>query len=167
MGIVNRRPLTRVSADARDTIPLTPAHFLSPAALISPVPSSDVLPAEPLCGSALRRSKDTLRPLVDSLWKRWFNEYIAILQTRTKWISRKRNLEKGDLVLIVDELHPCETWPLGLVTDTFPSEDGLVRRIRLKTAANKELERDVRKVVLLEREGEGERVVEVVKDGGD
>ena len=94
MGIVNRRPLTRVSSDSGDATPLTPAHFLCPASLVTPVPSSDVLPAEPLSGSALRRSKDSLCPIVDLLWKRWFNEYIALLQQRSKWITRRRNLEK-------------------------------------------------------------------------
>ena len=82
-------------------------------------------------------------------------------------MSPRRNLEKGDLVLVIDELHPRETWPLGTITDTFPGEDGFVRRVLIKTASNKGLERDVRKVVFLEREGEGERVEEVVNGGGD
>ena len=138
MGIVNRRPLTRVSSDSGDATPLTPAHFLCPASLVTPVPSSDVLPAEPLSGSALRRSKDSLRPIVDLLWKRWYNEYTAALQQRTKWLSHQRNLEKGDLVLVIDELHPRETWPLGLITATIPSDDGLVRCEGFLTSANDE-----------------------------
>ena len=35
-----------------------------------------------------------------------------------------------------------------------------------KTVSKKILERDVRKIVLLEREGEGEKVDEIVKGGG-
>ena len=159
-GIVNRRPLTRASGDLRDARQLTPAHFLLPAREI--VPSSDVLPAEPLSGSQLRRSHDSLRPIVQSFWDRWKKEYIAVLQRRSKWIYRSRNLEVGDLVLVVDELSPREHWPLAVVHQTFPSDDGLVRRILLRMSSKKMIERDVRKVVLLEREGEGESV----DDGG-
>ena len=42
----------------------------------------------------------------------------------------------------------------------------LVRRIVLRTSSNRSLERDVRKIVLLEREGEDQKVEEVVVDGG-
>ena len=67
---------------------------------------------------------------------------------------------------------PREHWPLAIVTNVHPGEDGLVRRINVRTSAQKELERDVRKIVLLEREGENEQVVESVSggvgdDGGD
>ena len=164
-GIVNRRPLTRFSADPQDLRPLTPAHFLNPA-MSSLVLSSDVLPAVPLTGTELRRSKDVLRPILDSLWKQWRNEYIASLQKRSKWISRQRNIQKGDLVLLIEESLPRERWPLAIVTNAIPSEDGLVRRIVLRTSSNRSLERDVRKIVLLEREGEDQKVEEVVIDGG-
>ena len=70
-------------------------------------------------------------------------------------------------MLVIDELFPREKWPLAIITDVYPSNDGLVRRVRVLTAAKKELERDVRKIVLLEREGEGERAEECGDgDGG-
>ena len=163
-GIVNRRPLTRSSTDPKDLRALTPAQFILPTQDIAV--SSSVLPAEPLSGSALRRSHDTLRPLVDELWRRFQTEYVATLQRRTKRLSTHRNLAVGDLVLVIDELYPREHWPLAVITEVFPSEDGLVRRVLLHTAAKKELERDIRKVVLLEREGEGEKVDELVDGGG-
>ena len=164
-GIVNRRPLTRTSVDSADVSALTPIHFILPAKVITP--SSDCLPSEPLSGSALRRSMDTLRPYVDGFWKRFKMDYIAVLQRRQKWINKSRNIQEGDLVLVIDELSPREHWPLAIVTKVHPGEDGLVRRINLRTSARKELERDVRKVVLLEREGEDETVVEAVEGDGD
>ena len=94
-------------------------------------------------------------------------DYIAVLQRRQKWINKSRNIQQGDLVLVIDELSPREHWPLAIVTKVHPGEDGLVRRINLRTSARKELERDVRKVVLLEREGEDETVVEAVEGDGD
>ena len=109
---------------------------------------------------------DTLRPYVDGFWKRFKADYVSVLQRRQKWINKSRNIQKGDLVLVIDELAPREYWPLAIVTDVHPGEDGLVRRINVCTSARKELERDVRKIVLLEREGEDEHVVETV-GGGD
>ena len=163
-GIVNRRPLTRASSDSKDLRCLTPSQFILPSHTV--IPSSRVLPAEPLSGSSLRRSHDSLRPLVDDLWKRFKTEYVSQLQRRTKWMSARRNIAKGDLVLVIDELFPREHWPMAVVTQTFPSDDGLVRRVLLKTSSKKEIERDVRKIVLLEREGEGEKVEEFVHGGG-
>ena len=50
--------------------------------------------------------------------------------------------------------------------DTITSEDGLVRRVQLRTSSNRSLERDIRKIVLLEREGDDEKVEELIVDGG-
>merc|ERR1711954_232919 len=94
-GIINRRPLTRSSADPKDLRALTPAQFILPSHAV--VGSSNILPAEPLTGSSLRRSHDTLRPIVDQLWNRFQTEYVASLQRRTKWLSTNRNLAVGDL----------------------------------------------------------------------
>ena len=159
-GIVNRRPLTRSSMDSSDTSALTPMHFICPNTVITP--SSDTLPAAPFAGSALRRSHDTLRPLVDSFWKQWRSQYVACLQRRSKWICRQRNLQPGDLVLMVEENHPRETWPLGLVKSVTVDDEGNCRNVLLINSVKREVERDVRKVVLLEREGEGESVEEEV-----
>ena len=74
-GIVNRPPLTRSSADPKDLRALTPAQFILPSNSV--VGSSSILPAEPLSGSSLRRSHDTLRPIVDELWLRFQTEYVV------------------------------------------------------------------------------------------
>ena len=66
----------------------------------------------------------------------------------------------------MDKAHPCETWPLALMTDAFPSEDGLVRRMHLSTLSNQSLERDIRKIILLECEGDDEKVEDLIIDGG-
>ena len=66
----------------------------------------------------------------------------------------------------MDKAHPFETWPLALMTDTFPSEDGLVRCMHLSTLSNQSLERDIRKIILLECEGDDEKVEDLIIDGG-
>ena len=65
-------------------------------------------------------------------------------------------MSPNDLVLMTDETAPREHWPLALITHAFPDEQGIVRRVRITTSTGKDFERDVRNLVLLEREGEGE-----------
>ena len=66
----------------------------------------------------------------------------------------------------MDEAQPRGRWPLAVVMDTIPSVDGLIRRVTLRTSSNQSLERDIRKVVLLEREGDDDDSVEEIVDGG-
>ena len=44
------------------------------------------------------------------------------------WHCGRRNLEKGDLVLIKDSNTVRGEWKRGVVKETHPSEDGRVRR---------------------------------------
>ena len=72
-------------------------------------------------------------------------------------------------MLVVDDIQPRERWPLAVVTAAPISGDGLQRRVFLRLANGQRLERDIRKVVLLERDGEKDglvtrEVMEVMKD---
>ena len=58
---------------------------------------------------------------------------IALLE-RSEWNTLRRNLEVGDLVLLADKSFPRATWPLGGVIQVLPSQDRLVRTVRVKTS---------------------------------
>ena len=64
---------------------------------------------------------------------------------------------------MVDDIQPRERWPLAVVTAAPLSSDGLQRRVSLRLSNGQHLERDIRKVVLLERDGEKDGV-KVVKE---
>lgn len=98
------------------------------------------------------RSWKQAKYLAGQFWRRWVTSYLPTLQTRTKWLSKKRNFNLGDVVLIVSDL-PRAQWPLGRITAVHPGTDGLVRKVTLKTGSG-EVIRDVRKVCLLEGEDE-------------
>ncbi|KAJ8932263.1 hypothetical protein NQ318_003040 [Aromia moschata] len=54
-----------------------------------------------------------IQKLYQHFWSRWFSEYIAELQMRTKWKVNQSNLEQGQLVLLRDDNLPPEcsgTW---------------------------------------------------------
>ena len=82
-----------------------------------------------------------------------------MLQRRSKWLVRMRPLAVGDVVLMVDEIQPRERWNLAVVTDFDRSEDGETRRYKLRTANGQLFERDIRKIVVLERGDDGEVIV--------
>ena len=142
-AIVNSRPITAVSGDARDLEPLTPNHLL-------------LLKGKPLLPPTLTDEKDTyarkrwkqVQYLSDLFWKRWSKEYLCQLQQRQKWIQPKENFKVGDIVLIVDNSRPRNSWQLGRVTSTMPGEDGLVRQVQVKTKTST-LVRPIAKLCLL------------------
>ena len=77
-------------------------------------------------------------------------EYILSLQERQKWQRPRRNADVGDLVLLVDDCLPRSHWRMGRVKVMFPSKDGLVRSVEVKTGASSSLVRPIQKLCLLE-----------------
>jgi hypothetical protein len=61
----------------------------------------------------------------------------------------RRNFAVNDVVLIVDQSSPCNTWPLGRIMQVFPDKKGFVRRVAVKTSMSI-LERPISKLCLLE-----------------
>ena len=140
-NIINGRPITKCSDDARDELPLTPNHLLI-------MSDNASLP----CGSfsnSYRKQWHHVQMLATAFWQRWLREYLPLLQTRQKWHRKRDDLTVGDLVLIVDEQAPRGNWPLGVVTGVNEGRDGLVRSVRMRSR-NKEVVRPVTKVVFLE-----------------
>lgn len=147
-GIMNNRPLVPVPTDRRDPEALSPLSFLCPGVLATS--SSDVLPPIPHSRLPLTRSWKFIRGMLDGFWKRWVREYMSLLQSRRKWAVEQRNLRIGDVVLLVDRQTPRDQWPLGVINSTVSGEDGLVRRVSVRTTKSAALERHVAHVVLLE-----------------
>ena len=147
--VLNDRPLTKQLDDVNDLQPLTPNMLLLNRANHSYSP-----------GGFTERDRYTkhwryAQYLADMFWKRWIKEYIPLLQERQKWHTKRRNLEVGDLVLIVDDNLPRGHWHMGVVHETLPDKFGDVRQAWVRTSTNKLL-RDVRKLCLLEGQFEQE-----------
>ncbi|PIK40461.1 hypothetical protein BSL78_22688 [Apostichopus japonicus] len=60
-----------------------------------------------------RRRWRQMQYLADLFWKRWTKEYLPTLQRRQKWLQPERCTEVGDVVMIVDDQSPRNSWLMG------------------------------------------------------
>ncbi|XP_075163012.1 uncharacterized protein LOC142235634 [Haematobia irritans] len=125
-SILNSRPLSPISEDPTDLIPLTPGHFLRGAALIAiPEEYSDEL--------TLINRWQRLRTLQVQFAKRWKTEYICDLQRRYKWKTTQQNLKINDFVIVKEDNLPPNEWCLGRVVRVFKGADSNVRVAEVRT----------------------------------
>lgn len=143
-SILNSRPLTKESTDSNDLEALTPNHLL----LLKSKPSLPPGLFHKEDSYARRRWKQ-VQYISDLFWKRWTKEYLPQLQERQKWTKIKRNFVPGDIVIIVDDTAPRNSWIVGRITETVPDQRGLVRQVKIKTRTST-LCRPVTKICLLQ-----------------
>lgn len=101
-----------------------------------------------LYGSQWRR----VQSLADEFWACWKWEYLPILQRRCKWATLHPNLEVGAIVLMKDITLSHNEWPMAVVTATFPSTNGRLRKREVKTTSQgitKKFLRPISEVILL------------------
>eukprot|EP00057_Strongylocentrotus_purpuratus_P017851 XP_011672325.1 PREDICTED: uncharacterized protein LOC105442158 [Strongylocentrotus purpuratus] len=158
MAIVNSRPLTVTNMnDPSADAPLTPNHLLTLKRTVPLPPPGQFVKEDVYTRKAWRR----VQFLLEQFWSRWRKEYLLGLQRRQKWTMPRRNLQVGDIVLLTDDEAPRMKWPIAMVAEATPDEDGLVRRVQVRVGTkdldnkgrpNKKLAeywRPVQKLVLL------------------
>ena len=122
-NIVNSRPLTYVSSDPNDPESLTPNHFLRGGAYCG---SSAEFGAGVGDEAEFMRSQFLKAQLyVNEFWKRWSHEVLPDLVRKTKWYDSKEPVRMGDVVLLIDDQQPRNTWLKGIITKTSPEVMGL------------------------------------------
>ena len=162
-AVVNSRPLALNDMSSADSPePLTRNHLLTMKSKAL-MPPPGVFQREDVY---LRRRWRRVQHLTNAFWERWRKEFLSTLQLRKKWIKPQRNMAVNDVVLMKDENAPRNVWRLARVKEVFPSQDGLVRKVKLAMAARsldkngkrieevQYLDRPVHKLVLIQ---EGDR----------
>ncbi|XP_072175534.1 uncharacterized protein [Diadema setosum] len=157
-SIVNSRPLTTQNLNSLDAPePLTPNHLLTMKAKVVLPPQGKFQRADLYARKWWRR----VQHLTNEFWTRWRKEYLTDLQTRQKWTRPKKNLRVGDIVICKEADDNRGQWPLGRVSEVYPSDDGLIRKVQLVLADSSldgrgkrhkqpiRMERPVHKLVLL------------------
>ena len=100
----------------------------------------------------VRKQWRQMQYLAEVSWKRKSKEYLASLQQRQKWLTPEKNVQQGDVVLIVDSQAPRRSWPMGRVIETYPDKNGLVRSVKVQTKTAVLVRPIVKLCLLLEQE---------------
>lgn len=141
-AIVNSRPLTYISEDQDDLVPLTPAMFLRD------IPAAEFPEEKALDAQALRNQHRDLCKLRDELKSRFVKEYLSqLVQRGTE--KKSRIPEVGDIVLIESDDKKRIMWPMARIMELFPGRDGHIRVAKLKTS-NGTLTRPMQRLFPLE-----------------
>ena len=160
MSILNSRPIAIESLNDSDGfVPLTPNHILTMKGRILLAP-----PGDHSVGQYTLSMWRRVQHLTNEFYARFRKEFLQSLQERPKWNRIERNLGVGDVVIVKDGSSDRNKWSLGRIEEVLPSEDGLVRTVRVRMADSDRvdvkgrhtkvmtvLERPVQKLVLLLR----------------
>lgn len=142
---LNSRPLTPIPTETDDIEVLTPGHFLVGSSL-QMVPEANLTNVP---DNRLSHWQHTQK-LLQSIWSRWYPEYLQQLQGRT---SKKRhpavNIDIGRVVIVKEDNIPPAQWPLGIITNLHPGKDNVVRVVSLRTPRGKIITRPVTRIALL------------------
>ncbi|XP_063360244.1 uncharacterized protein LOC134649428 [Cydia amplana] len=127
-AILNSRPLTPLSSDPSDLTYLSPSHFLIGRSLLS-------VPQESLTEENISRLErfQRVEKLKQHFWSRFSNEYVTLLQQKTKWHTSTDQLQVGTMVLVKDRALPPLLWLLGRVTKLYPGTDNVTRVADIRT----------------------------------
>ncbi|XP_059849743.1 uncharacterized protein LOC132407372 [Hypanus sabinus] len=145
-AIINAQSFLPVSSDPENPFILSPSMLLTQKAGAPPPPGD--FSDRDLYTKQWRQ----VQALANQFWPRWRQKYLPLLQQRQKWTEPRRNLQVGNLVLLRDKQVARNSWPMARITATFPSEDGHVRKIELKTTDQGDVkiyQRPVTEVILL------------------
>ena len=116
-GILNRRPLSQVSSDSRDTSAITPNFILSPATINMASPA--LIDMAPSSSGDLKACWRKALSQVEAFWRDFKTDYLLLLHQRQKWQKSKTDMKKDDLVIIVDDTKKRDMWKLGRVIKTL------------------------------------------------
>ncbi len=133
--LVNQRPIGNHPTDPSDGVYLSPNDLLLGRA-------SSSIPQGPFQERSSNRFRfDFVQQIVNSFWKRWVREVFPNLVMCPKWHTERRNLQKGDIVLIQDDNALRGKWKKAVVDEATMSSDGKVRHVivRYRTPGNIEM----------------------------
>ncbi|XP_072021513.1 uncharacterized protein [Amphiura filiformis] len=129
-AIVNCRPLTTEYLNNAEQEPLTPNHLLTMKSRVVVPPFGKFEETDIYSRKRWRR----VQLLAEEFWKRWKLEYLSSLQARSKWEQPCRDFQRGDIVILKEDDSPRNQWQIARIEETYPSEDGRVRKVKVKLA---------------------------------
>ncbi|GFT21860.1 integrase catalytic domain-containing protein [Trichonephila clavipes] len=124
--LINSRPLTYISENPQELIPLTPAMFLIENRC------SDTTDIDELNSTDLRKRMKYIIKLLSDSRQRFRKEYLSeLIQKQND--NRVREPRIGEMVLIGNDNKKRLSWPIAKIIELIPGRDGEIRTVRLKT----------------------------------
>ena len=123
--LVNQRPIGSHPTSPEDGTYLTPNDLMLGRA-------SNHVPQGPFQERTSQNHRfDFLQKLTKQFWVRWIREVFPNLIIQPKWHVERRDLKKGDVVLVQDSNVVRGEWRMAIVTEPIRSEDGKIRKALL------------------------------------
>lgn len=141
---LNSRPISILSDDPHDPLPLTPGHFLVGEPLLN-LSDENYTPCKHITN--LERWR-LVQKMVNDFWKRWYKEYLVNLNKIYKWNTKQIEPEIDDIVILKDDNVPPSKWILGRVIQKHVGPDNLTRVVSIR-CKNSVLKRPVNKICVL------------------
>ena len=145
-ALMNRRPLTPISADVDDDMALTPSHFLYP--YLFTTSANHILPPQAEKNSVLRHGFRCTQHLLDEFWRQFRDSYLQQLLKRSK--NSTTTVKEGDVVLVEDVATAREEWPLGRIVRITNSDEHHGRRFSIRLNNGRLVDRAIKSLILLE-----------------
>jgi hypothetical protein len=147
-SLINNRPLCAMGENPDEMIPLTPAELLMGRRMEAPLPDPNfrAKDAQHLDFTGMWRKRQLL---LNQFWRKWRDSYLQNLSIRQKWREPQEENLMDKIVLIRDDNLSRNEWKMGKIIQVFPSRDGLIRSVQLKTATGS-LRRPIQKLAILE-----------------
>ncbi|XP_076290996.1 uncharacterized protein LOC143214168 [Lasioglossum baleicum] len=143
---VNSRPITFMSDDSPDVVPLSPSMFLQEVKEIG------VLDLDHIENCQLDKKFRYRQKLKEALRQRFRSEYLGALMHKRRKASADFSVNVGDIVFVEKESVKRLDWPLARVKRVFVGKDDNVRVVRLVTAEG-EMTRPIQRIYPLEIKG--------------
>jgi hypothetical protein len=127
-AVVNGRPLTMVTLDTGDPLPLSPFHLQNGRSL-QQIP--DFLAKDQWNQPLAIKWRERQR-LKTSFWNQWIKIYLKTLMCSKKWHLPQDAPKVGQIVILNDGSTSRSQWPLARVEAVVTGRDRLVRSVDLK-----------------------------------
>ena len=129
-AVINSRPLCYLYSDDIEQA-LTPAHLITGKRQLST--RSNEFPVKDENEKTMNNRVKYLNSLISHYASRWKKEYLTELREFQKNNDKlpKKQIQIGDIVLIMEEGLPRCRWRMGKVHELMKSKDGYVRGCRL------------------------------------
>ena len=143
-SLINSRPLTYMTSNAKDVLPLTPNHFIHGQLGGELAPEID----ETSGVNPIKRWRRT-QEIIHHFWKRWLQEWLPGIGTRNKWQKETTDIAENDVVFVISPDTKRGQWPLGRIAEVVPGKDKHVRRVKV-LVDGKVVERGINRIIKLD-----------------